>query len=59
MRRVVKLAAMPDLSRRRITITLYTCTLKMQQIRHPNIRVPTIPAAMVIDMAVIAKKTRH
>jgi hypothetical protein len=59
MRRTEKLVATPDLSRKLTTITLYTCSSKTQQTRHPNIKVPTIPAVMTIDMAVIAKKTLH
>jgi hypothetical protein len=56
MRRMAKLAAMPDLKRRLTTITLCTCISRTQQTHHPNTKVPTIQAVTMIDMAAIAKK---
>lgn len=54
---MVKLAAMPHLSRKLTATTLYIYTWKMQQIHHLNTRVPIIQVVMMAGMEVIAKKT--
>jgi len=57
-RRTAKLAAMPDLNRRRTTTTLCICISKMRQTRLLNTKVPTIQVAKMVDMEVTARKIR-
>jgi hypothetical protein len=55
---MVKLAAMPHLSRKLTITILYIYTSRMQQINHLNTRVPIIQVVMMAGMEVIAKKIR-